>query len=59
MAISEKGSKQCEFRKEKAFVVCDYFINEKEFILEVIVQGEGALGKQTKRDQGPAEENSM
>lgn len=40
-------------------MVCEYFINEKEFILKVIIQGEGALGKQTKRDQGPAEENSI
>lgn len=29
-------------------MVCEYFINEKGFILDVIVQGEGALGKQTK-----------
>lgn len=30
-------------------MVWEYFINEKELILEVIVQGEGALGKHTKR----------
>lgn len=33
-------------------MVWEYFINEKELILEVIVQGEGALNKQTKKGIG-------
>lgn len=40
-------------------MVWEYFINEKELILGVIVQGEWVLGRQTKRGTSVPKENRI
>lgn len=50
--IVQEGSKYSLLGRGKAAVVWGYFVNEGGLILEVMVQGEGALGRQTKRGTG-------